>query len=81
MMLMILEVLSHLKIGSGEGWSKLLVNEESVAMLLNLVVDTRNGLLEHIYRVFELLVGHHNRLLLDLPHDGLVDQREQVLDE
>ncbi len=62
-------------------WSKLLVNEECVTLLLDLIVNIWNQLSELLDILSEFLFGHPNRLVLQLAHHSLVDKGEQVLDQ
>ena len=70
-----------LQVRCRELWAQLLVNEERVGLLLHLLVDVGYGLTELLDRFVEVLLRHHHRLRLQLLHDCLVDQGEQVLDQ
>lgn len=70
-----------LQVRCRELWTQLLVDEERVGLLLHLLVDVGYGLAELLDRFVEVLLCHHHRLRLQLLHDCLVDQGEQVLDQ
>ena len=70
-----------IELGCRELWSKHLLNEEGVALAFDLVVDSRNGFLELTDLLVELFRCHLHRLTLQLLHDGLIDQRQQLFDE
>ena len=57
----------------GVGWTKLLFNEESVRLVLDLLVDVGNGLTNLIYRLQEVFLSHLCRLSLQLFHDCFID--------
>lgn len=59
-LVVLFEVLGHLEVGCRVGRPELLIDKESVALLLHLVVDARDRLLKQVDRVFELLIGHEN---------------------
>ena len=61
--------------------TQLLVDEERVGLLLHLLVNVGYGLAKLLDRLVEVLLRHHHRLRLQLLHDCLVDQGEQVLDQ
>ena len=63
-------------LGRGEIWPELIIDEECVTLLLDTIVDIWDSLSELANGFFEIIVGHSDRLFLELGHDCLIDQRQ-----
>lgn len=61
------------KVISCELWSEHLLNKESIALTLDIVIDGRDSFLELGYLFLELFWCHLHRLTLQLLHDCFVN--------
>ena len=65
----------------GELGSEHLLDEEGIALALDLIIDSRYGVLQLGDLLLEFFRRHLHRLTLELLHDGLINKCEKLLDQ
>ena len=65
----------------GELGSEHLLDEEGIALALDLIIDSRYGVLQLGDLLLEFFRRHLHRLTLELLHDGLIDECEKLLNQ
>ena len=65
----------------GELGSEHLLDEEGIALALDLIIDSRYGILQLGDLLLEFFRRHLHRLTLELLHDSLINECEKLLDQ